>query len=363
MFVCDSFDEEITFVLREQPTLECDNSSNRRKWVAFASIALVVFLLGGKCVCLVLFLIFDQFADAHSCAVPSTIFWTMYQHRSAIEKLGLDLQRHNSERGVSLNANQLARSKKARASFMALTVEIQWLLPKFEKFRTSEWFAGIYLLLLRLLQTTFMALVPSQLAQSAMMCCITMGAILLQSDRAPYRRASDNRIALLSQVLVSCWVFVLLLRINGMFVRQSPRMGVGILLCVITMALFVLAIVLANNDRLAEKRANRSSVNDNGVQSTEQSADGNDEKESDQPSAPQEHDFEDREAGSSATEGGNFEQSERNEESGQLKAEESASPSQSWHSFLSIGDTLCSAEDAEGDATQATTVRRSAVGV
>ena len=41
------------------------------------------------------------------------------------------------------------------------------------------------------------------------MCMFTLITILLQTEFAPYRIASDNRVALLAQVLVFVWfVFV-----------------------------------------------------------------------------------------------------------------------------------------------------------
>jgi len=83
----------------------------------------------------------------------------MFQHRHAIEKLGTELQEHNQRRGTGLNMEQLAKSKQARSSFASLTLEMQWLLPKVEMFRAANWWFGVLLLVLRLLQTTFMALV------------------------------------------------------------------------------------------------------------------------------------------------------------------------------------------------------------
>ena len=124
-------------------------------------------------------------------------------------------------------------------------------------FKPTQWFAGVLLLVLRLLQTTFMALVPSQLVQAAIMCFITLLSISMQSELAPYRRASDNRVALLAHWLVFLWVSTLLLRIVGMFERPAAALAVGTLLCIATSSVFVAALVLANMDRLKEKRAAR----------------------------------------------------------------------------------------------------------
>lgn len=130
------------------------------------------------------------------------MFTTMYHQRHAIKKLGLELERHNTLRGTGLNIAQLAKSKQARSSFVSQTAEMHWLLPKFEAFTPTQWYTSIVLLVIRLVQTSLMALVPSQLLQTMIMCCVTLVAILLQSELAPYRRSSDNTVALLSQVLM-----------------------------------------------------------------------------------------------------------------------------------------------------------------
>ena len=83
--------------------------------------------------------------------VPALMFLTMYQQRNAIKKLGNELQRHNESRGAGLNMAQLAKSKQARTSFISLTKEVQWLIPKFEEFLPAYWYHGVVLLVLRLL--------------------------------------------------------------------------------------------------------------------------------------------------------------------------------------------------------------------
>ena len=190
------------------------------------------------------------------------MFLTMYQQRNAIKKLGNELQRHNESRGTGLNMAQLANSKQARTSFISLTKEIQWLIPKFEEFLPAYWYHGVVLLVLRLLQTSFIALVPSQNIQAIAMCSVTQFSILLQSELAPYRRTTDNRVALLAQVLVFTWAFILMLRIVGVFVKPAAATAIGILLCVATVAVFAVALKLANGDRLAEKRAANTTLGD-----------------------------------------------------------------------------------------------------
>ena len=274
--------------------------------------------------------------------VPILVFATMFGHRHAIQKLGVEMRQYNQPRHTGLTANQLIKSKQARSSFASLTTEIRWLLPKFEKFLPEYWYHGVVLLALRLLQTSFMALVPSQLAQAAIMLCVTQVAILLQCEFSPYRRASDNHVALLAQVLVFAWVLVLMLRIAGVFVRPVAAMVIGVLLCVATVAVFVLALVLANTDRRNEKRAGRSDSNEEVVElTTGQPADGTGEK-----------DPGEIEAGPSQ----GRESPIDNEEKFEQRPDELP-----WSSILSIGTgALCGAETADDDAVSGSSGEASA---
>ena len=131
---------------------------------------------------------------------------TMYPHRHAIRKMGTDLQEHNKSRGTTLTSQQFAKSKHARSSFASLTVEMAWLLPKFETYAPSFWFAGVGLLVLRLVQTSLMALVRTQRVQAAVVSLVTLVSVSLLRELSPMRLASDNRVVVLSQALIFLWV-------------------------------------------------------------------------------------------------------------------------------------------------------------
>ena len=240
VFICQKFDDGA--FLRESLTLACDDTYQRTFWVVFAAVALVAYMVG----------------------VPCLIFTIMFQHRHEIQKLGADLQQHNQRQRTGLTANQLVGSKRARSSFVAAVDDLRWLLPKFEKFRPELWFSGVLLLLVRLLQTSFMAFVRSQLKQAAIVCFVSLVSVIAHSEFSPMRRSSDNHVALMAQVLVFSWAFVLLLRIAGMFERELPAAIVGTLLCVATVAVFAASLGIANTDRLNEQRAaRRGSTTDN----------------------------------------------------------------------------------------------------
>ena len=164
---------------------------------------------------------------------------------------------------------------------------------------------------------------------------MTLISILLHSELAPMRRASDNRVALLSQLLVFLWVFALLLRIAGMF--QTPAEGacVGVMLCFATVGVLVAALVLANIDRLSEKRAERrtstSSESTPELQTTESS---NSEDDSGK-EAPERSKAEELEAGSRLQ-----------DEDEEKKAEEPAN-GLPWPLLLIGNTTLCGGETTE----------------
>ena len=84
-----------------------------------------------------------------------------------------------------------------------------------------------------------------------------MAAAFAQRELSPYRRQSDNDVALLAHGLVFFWVFVMQLRLAGLFQRESSAVGIGVALCGATLAVFVAAAVLTNGDRLSEARAKR----------------------------------------------------------------------------------------------------------
>ena len=266
------------------------------------------------------------------------MFTAMHQNRHAIQKFGHELRQYNQKRGSGQTANQLIKSKQARNSFSTLTTEIRWLLPKVEKFRPEQWFTGVLLLVVRLLQTSILALVPNQLAQAAIMCLITLFAVTLQRELSPYRRASDNHVALLAQWLIFTWTFSLMLRIAGVFEKHVAATAIGVILCVATVSVFVVALVLANIDRLNEKRAEQS---DSNKESAEQnSCDETGEK-----------DPEEIEAGSSQQ---GCESPDGTSDEEKFEQEDAhASSALPWSSILSIGGSvLCGAGPADNTVSE-----------
>ena len=189
--------------------------------------------------------------------VPLLIFTILFQNRHTIKKLGGDLEQHNKRHSTHLSVAELARSRRLsrRESFANLAVQNDWLIGKFEKYSPERWYAGICYLAVRLVQTSFMAMVRTQLVQAGIVCSITLLVAIVQREFSPFSRASDNHVALLTQMLIFSWIFIFLLRLSGMFQRIVAAAIVGTLLCVASVAVFVVALHLANTDRINEKRA------------------------------------------------------------------------------------------------------------
>ena len=264
---------------------------------------------------------------------------------------------HNRQRNTGMTAMQLAKSKHARSSFVTLSSNMNWLLPKFEKFRPEMKYTGVWLLLLRLLQTSFMAFAGSQRTQAAMMCCLTVSSILLHSLLSPMRRDSDNQVALLCQALVFLWVFILLCRIIGMFEGKVAAAAIGTVLCVATFAVFATAFVLANLDRLREQRADRA---DSKIEIS------NDDGEEDTPERPQPHD----DVGAVEIEMSSLPRGQRESHSQKVEDESTTtveaedlgiSSNLPWSLLVLGASTLCSkeAEATEDDEEGGTSVTRS----
>ena len=127
-------------------------------------------------------------------------------------------------------------------------------------------------------------------------------------------------------------VFVLMLRITGMFQTEIAAVTTGVLLVVATVAMFVAALVLTNEDRLKEQRAYRSESNSE-----------NDENASEEIDAPQTtHDID----------------VEAREDNAKVEDSGAASGSFPWQ-WLILGSSLCGAQP-EDDGTPAPSSPRTA---
>ena len=99
---------------------------------------------------------------------------------------------------------EVCKCSKYTALRFARSLYLTTAVPSQQK--PSHWYAGTALLVLRLVQTSFMALVRTQREQAAIMCCVTLVSATVQRELSPYRRSSDNHVAYLTHMLVLLWV-------------------------------------------------------------------------------------------------------------------------------------------------------------
>ena len=131
----------------------------------------------------------------------------------------------------------------------------------------ERWYAGICYLVVRLIQTSFMAMIRTQMLQAILVCSFTLLVCVVQREFSPMRRASDNHVALLAQMLIFTWVFIFLLRLypDGVFENAVAATVVGTLLCIAFVSVCVVAVVLANRDRVNEQRAEQRALSEPAV--------------------------------------------------------------------------------------------------
>ena len=205
------------------------------------------------------------------------IFGLLYRRRADIHVLGRNLQIESERTGVVTIASELleanqqrqqrsrsASSLRQRPSIVGKSNSLMYLVHVFGNFTPLRYYMGVYLLLTRLAQTSLMTIVHNQLAQAAIMGCITLCAAIIQRELSPYRRASDNLSSLLGHGLVFAWVFVMQLRLAGLFQRDAVATVIGVLLCAATLGVVAATVILANNDHCAEVLAEHEGVSASG---------------------------------------------------------------------------------------------------
>ena len=129
------------------------------------------------------------------------------------------------------------RRRERRPSMIAKATDLMWMSSKIDKFDAAPcWWAGSYLIAMRIMQTSVMALIPSPGLQAVAASLIALVGVSVQTHAAPYRRASDNHAALVAAWLLFAWCFVLLLRYSGA-VGGEHSIVLGVLLIVLTVGM------------------------------------------------------------------------------------------------------------------------------
>jgi hypothetical protein len=135
----------------------------------------------------------------------------MRTHREAIRKLGDTLTEHDAEQDTftfvrdhaalaTMNSEAATVSettgKQRRPSMVTQSVDLLWLSSKIDKFQSRSWWAGSFLIMMRLIRTSIMVSIANPGMQATAASLIALVGVAVQTHATPYRRASDNDAAL-----------------------------------------------------------------------------------------------------------------------------------------------------------------------
>ena len=154
----------------------------------------------------------------------------MYSHREGIRKLGDALAEndaaHNtltfvhdhailSPAGSEAAGGGTNTGRQRRPSMISRSVDLLWLSSKIDKFQSRSWWAGSFLILMRIMQTSIMVFIANPGLRATAASLVALIGVAVQTHTAPYRRASDNHAALAAAWLLFVWSFSLLARYSG----------------------------------------------------------------------------------------------------------------------------------------------------
>ena len=179
--------------------------------------------------------------------VPLLFFLLMLPHRDAIKRIGEAVKQQGVQRNTVASVAQMSKDRGQRQSLVLLSKEFAYLVPKFEDFAPDCWWMSVFLLVVRLLQTSLMVLFPAQHIQAAFSSSISLVAIFVERELSPYRRPSDNRTAICARWLVFLWSFGLLLRLVHVL-GSFPSVFVGLVLVIATVTVGVDSLRIAIKD-------------------------------------------------------------------------------------------------------------------
>ena len=167
--------------------------------------------------------------------VPVFFWGLLYPRRQAIKEMMMSEIKLNESRNKSSTISFKPRRSMVVHSQSLLALE--WLSPRFHAYQPDCWWVGTFNLVVRLCQSSLLAVFAHQPIQAALASGITQVAICVQCNLEPYRRKSDNTTALYAQWLVFVWFASFFMYIIGTF-DGLPKVVVG-LFCVIPTVAFV----------------------------------------------------------------------------------------------------------------------------
>ena len=178
----------------------------------------------------------------------------MYTHREDARKLGNALVEHDAKhQTISFVDDHTKQTpvtsetaeKRRRLSMIKRSVKLVWLSSKVNQFGSS-WWAGSFVIAMRIMQTSAMVFLHNPGLQAAVASLIALAGVAVQTHAAPYRQASDNHVALAAAWLLFLWPFVLLVRyLEAVGGQEGVALGVLLIAAtVIVVAFAAYALVL-----------------------------------------------------------------------------------------------------------------------
>jgi len=158
-------------------------------------------------------------------------------------------------------ARSSTTGRQRRPSTIARATDLMWLSSKIDKFEPLRWWAAAFLILMRIMQTSVMALITNPSLQAAVASLIALVGVSVQTHAAPYRRSSDNGAGLTAAWLLFLWCFVLLVRYSGAVGdRHGPVLGALLIIATVGMISNVLRSLMADVSKDAKNRDVASSM-------------------------------------------------------------------------------------------------------
>ena len=222
-FSCDTFGNGL--FLRAELVLKCDGSTERKLYLVYAWFALLTYPVGEP---LHIFDLFLRGYVTHSsprlhvsaAGVPLLVFVIMFTNREEIQSLGDAMAEHDAGHGTftfvrdhatlaaaDAEASTTSESvgKLRRPSTIARSVDLLWLSSKIDKFQSRSWWAGSFLIALRIMQTSIMVFIVNPGLRATAATLVALAGIAVQTHFAPYRRTTDNHAALAAAWLLFIW--------------------------------------------------------------------------------------------------------------------------------------------------------------
>ena len=175
-------------------------------------------------------------------------------YRAGIQNLGDALAKHDAEHkrlsfvsdhaalatvDSEMATTNEAGGKQRRPSMVTRSVDLLWLSSKIDKFKSRAWWAGSFLIAMRIMQTSMMVFIVNPGLQATAASLIALVGVAVQSHAAPYRNPSDNHAALAAAWLLFLWSFLLLVRYSGA-AHGENGVTLGVLLIVATVVIVML---------------------------------------------------------------------------------------------------------------------------